>query len=714
MKNFVLNVVLALIFCWGVSAQNYSGKELVRAEDVNAALETGLGLLFGAKDIDGDIVQVKVLEHSKSMVELSIDFEGFEGNWLKVSLLDTAKLPIRWVKSIAVQLDPTHSPVTVRLENTRPEEVTASRYLKLLVCKKERDVSGKVFYYHFEVSEATSTYSSLSGKKEPDYKKPGLVLAVRPSPVGSAKQLGNRNGTWVLPSRILKTPVKKEIYTQPILRKSMVLQPALKQPKMVGTQDPVKAPRIGNLQAIRALPEVQKKEEQTNKSPTLSLSNLTLRPVNLKALQLNQEELDKGAQGPGKMAIVLWDEIRSDVDFDFGNTQLSTISTDIFPDKNEKSGFYYYFPASYNLEFNPDETYQLKLLYGSGTESESGKVRLFARLSPRVGTLEKRMVEELVKKYAADNSLPFEKLLPMPLNKEPETNLAEQLSGLYGIHPENVAVSLTGLFDPVAVAWSMSPQNTDDLMVALKNMDLDVTLKLEPQGETPEMNIPARISITDEHVLGRIDLSSNWRSEGWTNRFPFPVTLKYLHALFIRPDESGKSAPCIYSWSLSNTEVPVQAKVDFKAETVPALVDQEALNVWVEYKVNACEPCKDEVINSLTGGTTQARKQQVEITSYVKDDLQAHVIEVTFRSPMADPKGEKMIQLTPVKLKEDYETYTAGPFYVPEGKSLEYEYKIKIVTDEEIYRSDWTFSKEFSLDLNKQTIRELLGKYPGE
>ena len=133
-------------------------------------------------------------------------------------------------------------------------------------------------------------------------------------------------------------------------------------------------------------------------------------PVLMKPLQLTKEQVDKGAKGPGNAAISLWDEIRSDVNFDFGENGITNISTDIFPDQNEQSGYYYYFPASYNLKWDRDESYQLRILYGSAADNQGTQVNMFVQLTPAVGTKEKSMVETLVKEYASKNKLPFEKL----------------------------------------------------------------------------------------------------------------------------------------------------------------------------------------------------------------------------------------------------------------------------------------------------------------
>jgi len=91
---------------------------------------------------------------------------------------------------------------------------------------------------------------------------------------------------------------------------------------------------------------------------------------------------------------------------------------------------------------------------------------------------------------------------------------------------------------------------------------------------------------------------------------PFPIRLKYIHALFLNREQSGKTTPCIYSWNLGNRDVPVLASVQFNASRIPMLVDNSAKRIWVEYAVPDCDACMDKVINELTSGSVSSRQQR--------------------------------------------------------------------------------------------------------
>jgi len=89
-------------------------------------------------------------------------------------------------------------------------------------------------------------------------------------------------------------------------------------------------------------------------------------------------------------------------------------------------------------------------------------------------------------------------------------------------------------------------------------------------------------------------------------------------------------------------------------------------------------------------------------------------MEVNVRSKFADTKGENIVELPAIKVKNDMESYFTNPLFVPEGQNLEYEYKIKIVTDNDIYQSGWKYSDETTLYVNKALVEQALGTFPGE
>ncbi len=706
--KFTLGFVCAITFLISnISAQDLTGKELTKSDDVGSLVESGIGMLLGASKMEGDIKKVTVITDTHNSLSAKINFEGFSGAWLKGSIIAPDKSKIKDIVSTPVQLPTSGSgeiEITFELKDNPENKDIQSSLLKLLVCKRENDASGKVYAF---ILEKEWKADGLSAKKNNyDFINENEVVDITPVPIGSASGIKDADIKLPVPAKTFRVAVNKNLYRNNVIRKPMVIKPVHIQQQPKSNQ--VNISKTGNFKPLHTGKTTQSsKQTKPVYRPNIKLT--------AKTFQLSKEQIDKGALGPGNMAISLWDEIMSDVNFDYSGNSITNINTDIFPDKNEKSGYYYYFPASYNLEWNKDDSYKLKILYGTASEGESGQVNMFVQLTPGVGTKEKAMVKELVKEYAKANNLPFEKLLPVPLSSVPQVDLSNQLSSLYNIPSDKISTTVTGLFDPVDISWPMSSKNADDLMIALKEINLTGQFKLTPQGEMPEVNVPVTISFNDEKVLGRIELSKNsWRAKEWKNEMPFPVKLKYIHALILNKDDKGTTVPFIYSWDLGDKEVPVLAKVKINSSGIPKIVDSKAQRIWMEYSVPQCRPCMDKIINELTGGTTTAREQKIEIVSYVKERTGALALEVRIRSRFADTKGEKIIELPPVKILEDGESYFAGPLLVPEGEKLEYEYQIKLVTDEDVLVSKWIYSDASSIYLNKKVITDALGKFPGE
>ncbi len=707
--KFTFGLLLAfMIYASSANAQELTGKELVKSDDVSSLVESGIGLLFGASNLEGDVKKAVVTADTHNKLSVKVNFDGFSNAWLKGSFVNAEKARINDIVSTPIQLTTGSSEVDLSfsLKEKPQSDNIHSVLLKLMICKREGDATGKVIVFHLDKEWKTSGLSSEEATY--DFIQEGVVINITPVAIGSATEIKDEKPDLPTPKKTSKVVVNKTMYKSNIVRKPMTFRIVNVQKSAVTKQSNTdKSKNFGMVYRDKKPPV-----KNTDKPKMVTMAIYT--PVD-PPLQLDEEQIDKGALGPGNSAISLWDEIMSDVNFDFGNNSITNINTDIFPDKNEQSGYYYYFPASYNLRWDKDEFYNLKILYGSASETESGQVNMFVQLTPAIGTKEKAMVKELVKEYANANKLPFEKLLPVPLASIPEVDLSGQLSSLYNIPVDKVSATVTGIFDPIDIAWPMNTKNADDLMVGLKEVDLNGSLKLVPQGEMPEINIPINISLDDEQVLGRIELKKNiWRNNDWKNEMPFPVKLKYIHAIILNKNKNGATVPFIYSWDLGDKEVPVLATVKIKSASIPKIVDNKARRIWIEYSVPPCIACKDKIINELTGGTTAAREQKIEVVSYVNERTNAYVVEVKVRSKYADTKGQNIIEMPALKVLEDGETYFIGPLYLPEGEKLEYEYRIKFVTDEEVLQSKWIYSSESSLYLNKKLVEDALGKFPGE
>jgi hypothetical protein len=236
-------------------------------------------------------------------------------------------------------------------------------------------------------------------------------------------------------------------------------------------------------------------------------------------------------------------------------------------------------------------------------------------------------------------------------------------------------------------------------------------MTLVPNSENIEPQlIPVRITLADNRTLGQFILQPNsWRNEPWTNKTPYPLKLKFIHALVIEK-EGNKSIPMIYSWSLGNKEVPATAKVNFDATKMPEWLEKKGKTkrIWIDYSIAECESCVNKVMDELTGGTSGSKVKNITFESFqVFDKLDAALLRIKIRSKQADPKGTTIVELPSVRIEEDLLTYSAGPLYLPEGTESEYEYYFTVVMNDGVtYNSDdWKSSKELEMFIGLHTLK---------
>jgi len=687
-----------------ISGQNFSGlqnKKLTKIEDVGSLLESGLGILTGAKDLKGKIEKVLVLEDRERQLKLQVFYSGFEGAYIKGNILDGGKRPQREIALVGKSLAGASSPIEMSflLDESLPEGTKLeSSFLKLTVLKAEKDLTGLV------------TLFSLPKQWQIDIKPENLVISIELEPVGSAALLPPNEKKIVLPPRSQTFEIDKVIKAIP---KANIV-----------TSVPLKPVELSPLSRREVISQPEKTVARPGTPPAIKeISPQRFQIVKWHELGLKQEEVDKGAQGPSNNPLSLWEELHTDRDFDFGESyKITNIRMDIYPDKNEASGIYYYLPAAYYLQWETDEGYKFRMLYGTADEEGgTGTVHMASTLTPGVSTKERDFIKALLEAYTKGAGKKFEKLRAVPIQEAPDVSFAGVLSYQYEIPVEKVNVNVTSsLFDPIQVSWVTDSNTKDEMQVALlENVGIHGKMTLKAQGDVSEQQIPIYITLADPRTLGRFDLDKQqWRKDNWRNETPYPLQLKYLHMLMVEKDKQNKNKliPIIYSWNLNDTEVPSQAQVTFDTKKVPGWIDKKTERIWLEYTVVSCDTCVKKVIDEITGGTAGSRLKQIAFESIgVLERTGATVLQVRVRSLQADPQGRDTIELPMMVIKADEKSYTTGPLYVPEGKEPEFEYKIMLVTSDETHEStNWISTNNLTMYLNKSTIKEALGFFPGE
>src|SRR5262249_28951566 len=197
----------------------------------------------------------------------------------------------------------------------------------------------------------------------------------------------------------------------------------------------------------------------------------------------------------------------------------------------------------------------------------------------------------------------------------------------------------TGMSDflgQIDVSWITDPVTKENLQQALvEDVGISGKVTLYPSGRAlGPVDVPIQIRLADFGTFGPFRFS---RSERWRNTTPYPLKLKYVHALLLDPS----SHPVVYSWSLGSTAVPPRAQVQWSALQIPGWIDAQSKRLWIEYGVDAgCRSCDDEVIRSITGGVSNTGPSQITFHMIQPlPDAGGEYIQVNVRTPYFDPSS---------------------------------------------------------------------------
>ncbi len=418
------------------------------------------------------------------------------------------------------------------------------------------------------------------------------------------------------------------------------------------------------------------------------------------------------ALGPAAQPISFYEEIYKD--YDFSNPrEISDIALDqIYPDKNDTSGNYYYKPAAYSLAWTNEEGFKLNMLYGGGSAGADGQVSMSASLSSNISSNEYDFVKKMLTVYLKSKNKTFTDLKVI-LPNEPKVNLRDNLSA-FNIPSDKFSVSVSSsVYDPIDVAWTVKKEDADFLITTLgqnKNIGGEMVYKINES--TNSYSIPLNLMIADKSTFGRFELlPDQWRTMQWKNNTPFSVKLKNMH-LVLMNKINGKLTPCIYTWTLNNTLVLSRSNVKFDGSLVPKWIDDpiKILRMWMEYEVVPCSECAQEIVDMISSGVSSGRQKSVKFHSMgMLKDYGVTFMKVRIRSKYLDPRGKATMEKT-ITMDSDRKDYEAGPFYSWDDKDISFEYTVSFVSDDKTYDGvSWIATKDQQVYINKATVQKSLG-----
>jgi hypothetical protein len=292
-------------------------------------------------------------------------------------------------------------------------------------------------------------------------------------------------------------------------------------------------------------------------------------------------------------------------------------------------------------------------------------------------------------------------------------SLAGTLS-LFDIPAKDVApIGLSSALSDFRLTWQTDPVTKENVQLVLEQAGIIGGVTLPPQGADTGPLVNVEIKLADPGSFAR----APWqRGRAWRNPTPFPVLVKYLHALVLDPD----NRPRVYSWNLGGATVAPGGRVECDASAVPSWIDGKALRMWVGYAVvEDCAACTQQAMKAITGGVTSVAASQVTFhTLNPIAEMGAYEIAVRVRSKRFDPEGREGVEKS-VVLKADNQDFTVGPIYTGEAGAREsdvlFEYFLTVAmadgTEHEAQR--WVASRDLRVLIGRSQIEKALGFVPG-
>jgi len=692
----ILLILIGIIIQTGAPpglAQNYSGlldKELSPVVDLESIGISVLSTILSGDNLTGDVEKVVVTADAETLLTVQVHYTGFEEAYLRAKVLGSDNKEQAEISEASQSLDGATSPVTLHFSpNDRLAEGDSleSSKLHLLFSTPESRQSGRPFVFN------------LPKRWLRPMSPENLVVEITPEPIGVAANLDRSDPRVVIPTRKQNFQINKVIDAvrlSPMLRADTA--------RAISTLGPSARPVL--IDRSRTADHIQ----PSTTTPVVMMPARTFRMVEL---GIKRDDSARGIEGPSNNPISLWGGLRSDVDFEYDAAyKITSIRMDIYPDKNENTGIYYYLPLAYYIKWGEDDGYSISMTFGqAGSGSDS--VIISATITPKVSSKDFELIKSMLEAFTGRTGKRFTELRPVYLDADLEVSLPASLNAVYDIQDVDVSVS-SSIFEPIQLTFKAELTTKDEMLVALENnVGIHGILELTPAGDMPPQRIPVALLLADERTLGRFKLQpTSWRASQWQNKTPYPVKLRRLHTLLI---ERQQNIPIIYSWDLGDAQIPPGARATFAATRVPTWLDNYSgtKQIWLDYVVEDCWPCRQNVVYAISRGISASTAYITFESLGILERTGGLVLEVRVRSIQVDPEGQEVRELPPISIRADETSETVGPLHLRTGESAQYEYFLKLITDDEIYLSvDWVASSDDHVYLNKALIEQALGHFP--
>ncbi len=380
------------------------------------------------------------------------------------------------------------------------------------------------------------------------------------------------------------------------------------------------------------------------------------------------------------------------------------IYKDLYEDKNEHSGYFYYLPASYSLKWEQTSgkySFYLQYLSKDGEEDKEDVFVAF-ELAPNIKKEDVEMAEYFLSKEMGKEV----KLRPMILQAKPA--LTFQTLAAYGVENQSISTP-TDFLQPIMVSWNMGSRVDDFTDVMMSGLGVNGEMVFEPYSENPrDISVPVRLKVNTEQTYGKLEYDkATSLLNGFKNPTDYPIVLDRI--VMLRKKLGNYKIETI---DLADYNVePGKYFAEFSDAEANGMIEGPQIErLWLEYTIQDCYDCDQDVLQKLRGGVSDnlAKDLAIELIT-TKEDLGAKAMYIEIRSMQGSPKGDHMAKFPILEIEEDKSDYSTGKFYVPEGADFDYEYQITVVDEEtdDIKISEWVKGVQSFLTLTKSSIDAL-------
>lgn len=680
------------------------GRQLAPARDLETGLEALIGGLLGGgqQPPPGRIESVVVTEDGDSRLTVLVSCStGLEGRRLRGELLGRDRRVQRQFRTQPVRLEggAREAEISFELADVAGAGVPESAYLRVSV-----DGGGPALKRLYVLDKAWQPGSGATGST-----RGSSFVTVRPRPEALAAALPPTE-----PASAPMTPIVG-VFTPAVDRQPRIVRDPRRRVRDLRMDAPAPAPAgpppspgqraavLGKTAGVvGALP-------QTGKVYT----------VNPNLFFVSADDRNQGAKGPNAGDVHdLLAGMPFDTDIDLDASQVAGI--DVFRDQNPDSGFFYFLPRTYHLAWLADQgRYDMAMNYLAATAPGSaGEVAMAAGLTGGIDQDEIKVAERLLAAYCQSQGCAGRPQL-RPFRFDPgrvAVSLAGTL-GLFNIPADKVApVGISTALGDFRVAWATDAVTKENVQLVIERGGISGGVSFFPPGtESASGRSNVQIKLADPGSFER----ARWkRGQVWRNPTPYPLRLKYLHALVLG---AGQPANGVYSWNLGGATVAPGGRVQWDASSVPSWIDAKAVRMWVSYSlVEDCDECTRQVLKAITGGVSSVAASQITFhTMNPIAEMGAYEVAVRVRSTRFDPDSREVKEKS-VVLKADNQDFTVGPIYVGEreaggssGPLFEYFLTVAMADGTEHEAQRWIPSADLRVLIGRSQVEKALGFVPG-